>query len=775
MVDPQGHGAVASSEPRMTGRITRHRLDGRPLSDAARSPAAGSDAGGRRRPPSRSVPTSRPGPSGSCSATSPPASTRSRRTAATPSSSPPATPDSSASSGCCRHVAWRYDVFPAASSVATLCARAGMPWDDAVVLSAHGRGDDGLRRAVNACRALAQGRGADRAGRRTGRARRRAHRPPRPRCWSASNLGTGEESVTSCTPDEAAARAWAEPERRARARATPSAERSWAHPGRQVPQAWALAEEAFEHRDSMVTKAEVRALVLARLGPGLGDLVWDIGCGSGSVAIECARFGAAVSAVDADAAQTDRTARNAAAHSVAVHVVHGQAPEALRRRWPTRTPSSSAAAAAHVDCIAEAAAAREPARHRRRARRGRSGRRRACCPAQQAVIAPTASSSPRPGSPRCPATRPGSPRRTRSSCCGASDDRARHGDGRRTRGRRSASPTRWPDTRSYPVGDLATAWAECDALVCFLAVGATVRLLAPAARRQDDRPGGGVRRRGRPVRRRRSSAATSRRERARRAGRRSPRRRPPSSRRPPTPPACPGLDTLGWPYEGDVAAVSRALLDGEPVALWQDGDRSWPLPALPVELVDALPAAGPAILVTDRTDLTRPVPSVVLRPPSLTIGVGASRGVGAQEVLDLIRAALDDAGLSPASVHELATVDAKADEAGPARSRRNARACRSSLHPAEALAHGRGAEPQRGGPGRRRHPQRRRGRRPRSAVRNCWCPSARARWPPSRSPAAAPRPARHRRHRPRRPRAADPAGARRTAPLRRSSSGSTST
>ena len=43
----------------------------------------------------------------------------------------------------------------------------------------------------------------------------------------------------------------------------------------------------------MITKAEVRALALAALGPGTGDLVWDVGCGSGSVAIECARLGAA--------------------------------------------------------------------------------------------------------------------------------------------------------------------------------------------------------------------------------------------------------------------------------------------------------------------------------------------------------------------------------------------------------------------------------------------------------------------------------------------------
>ena len=92
---------------------------------------------------------------------------------------------------------------------------------------------------------------------------------------------------------------------------------------------WALAEEAFEHRDSMVTKPEVRALALARLGPGPGLLVWDVGAGSGSVAVECARFGAAVIAVDRDPAQCARVAANARRHRTDVRVVEGAAPQAL--------------------------------------------------------------------------------------------------------------------------------------------------------------------------------------------------------------------------------------------------------------------------------------------------------------------------------------------------------------------------------------------------------------------------------------------------------------
>ena len=78
-----------------------------------------------------------------------------------------------------------------------------------------------------------------------------------------------------------------------------------------------------------MTKAEVRALALARLGPGPGMLVWDVGAGSGSVGIECARFGAAVIAVERDALRCERVRANAARHAVDVRVVPGEAPGAL--------------------------------------------------------------------------------------------------------------------------------------------------------------------------------------------------------------------------------------------------------------------------------------------------------------------------------------------------------------------------------------------------------------------------------------------------------------
>jgi precorrin-6B C5,15-methyltransferase / cobalt-precorrin-6B C5,C15-methyltransferase len=249
------------------------------------------------------------------------------------------------------------EVFPAASSVAMLCARAGVPWDDALVMSAHGRGPDGLRRAVNACRAFpkvavltAPGSGPAELG-----AGLAGHRR---QLLVGENLGTADEIVTTCRPEDAARRTWADPNVVLVHAEAPNP-RSWSNPGRQVPLGWALDDDSFEHRNSMVTKSEVRALVLARLGPGVGDLIWDIGCGSGSVAIECARFGAAVSAVDADPAQTERTTRNADAVQVPVHVVTGEAP-AILDGLADPDAVFIGGGGAGVGAIIDTAAAREP-------------------------------------------------------------------------------------------------------------------------------------------------------------------------------------------------------------------------------------------------------------------------------------------------------------------------------------------------------------------------------------------------------------------------------
>ncbi|GAA2703681.1 bifunctional cobalt-precorrin-7 (C(5))-methyltransferase/cobalt-precorrin-6B (C(15))-methyltransferase [Micromonospora olivasterospora] len=269
-------------------------------------------------------------------------------------------------------------VLPAVSSVAAAFARAGLPWDGAAVVSAHGRD---LRPALNAARALpavavltAPGAGAAEIG---------AGLVGWPRrLVVAEHLGTPAERVTETTPAEAAAATWADPHvllcladaagdpaptgaavpTGAAARTVAASPAGGARADNQPAAApaggWALPEDAYAHRDSMITKAEVRALAVARLRPRLGRLVWDVGAGSGSVGVECALLGAAVVAVERDPDAVDLVRRNAAAHGVDVGVVAGAAPAALDG---LPDPDAVFVGGGGLDVLA-AVAAREPAR-----------------------------------------------------------------------------------------------------------------------------------------------------------------------------------------------------------------------------------------------------------------------------------------------------------------------------------------------------------------------------------------------------------------------------
>ena len=213
------------------------------------------------------------------------------------------------------------NVIPAVSSVADAFARIGLDWDDALVVSAHGRDP---RRALAA--ALAHPKTAILTAPGTAPALARELFAAGKRVYAVELLGTPDEKVSVLSGEAGLA----DPNILISLdqHDTPGPPRWLAgHPG--APDAWALPEDAFEHRDSMITKPEVRALVLARLGPGPGRTIWDVGAGSGSVAVECARFGAHVIAVESDPAQCDKIRRNAARHHVRLRVHQGRAPEAL--------------------------------------------------------------------------------------------------------------------------------------------------------------------------------------------------------------------------------------------------------------------------------------------------------------------------------------------------------------------------------------------------------------------------------------------------------------
>jgi cobalt-precorrin 5A hydrolase / precorrin-3B C17-methyltransferase len=232
--------------------------------------------------------------------------------------------------------------------------------------------------------------------------------------------------------------------------------------------------------------------------------------------------------------------------------------------------------------------------------------------------------------------------------------------------------TAWPgETRFYdaPAATaLPQAFAGCDVVVSFLAVGATVRLLAPLLASKHRDPGvvcvdealrfavpvtgahaGGANDLARrvaavlgaePVITTASDAAGA--------------------------VALDGFGAdLGFVIEpgSDLAAVGAAVLSGQRVTL--GADQTWPLPPLPPNVVAGPPEPSvPAIVITDRQPLVRDEPTVIYRPPSLVVGLGASRDVPPEEIGALIDGVLAAAGLSPLSVRAAATVDLKQDEPG---------------------------------------------------------------------------------------------------------------
>ncbi|MFP1628276.1 precorrin-6y C5,15-methyltransferase (decarboxylating) subunit CbiE [Streptomyces sp. 5K101] len=230
------------------------------------------------------------------------------------------------------------EVVPAVSSVATAFARAGMPWDDARIVVAHRRT---LRRAVNVCRAhpkvavlTSPGAGpAELALLLDG-----VHRT----FVICEELGTTREQVTVLTSDKVADLVWRDPNvviviggagslTAASGNGSgwiaghepgyPPELRGWALPPAD-PQAPPAGEGEY---------AGLRAAQLARLGPRVGDLVWDIGSGGGALAAEAARFGAAVIAVDADPDACRRSVTEARRLGVQLQVVQGRAPHVLER------------------------------------------------------------------------------------------------------------------------------------------------------------------------------------------------------------------------------------------------------------------------------------------------------------------------------------------------------------------------------------------------------------------------------------------------------------
>ncbi|SCK05069.1 bifunctional cobalt-precorrin-7 (C(5))-methyltransferase/cobalt-precorrin-6B (C(15))-methyltransferase [Streptomyces sp. WMMB 322] len=220
----------------------------------------------------------------------------------------------------------RLRVLPHPSSVSYACARLGWPLEDTEVVTLVGRPAARLAAVLHeGRRLLVLSEGTETPGEVAGLLRERGFGPSRMRVLE--QLGGGGERLTP----PAAADEWPGTPVDAlnivavECRRSPGARRLGAVPG--------LPDEAYEH-DGQLTKRHVRAATLCALAPAPGELLWDVGAGSGSVAVEWMRThpSCRAVAVERDPVRAERIVRNADRLGVpGLRVVTGAAPENLAR------------------------------------------------------------------------------------------------------------------------------------------------------------------------------------------------------------------------------------------------------------------------------------------------------------------------------------------------------------------------------------------------------------------------------------------------------------
>ncbi|WP_046779755.1 bifunctional cobalt-precorrin-7 (C(5))-methyltransferase/cobalt-precorrin-6B (C(15))-methyltransferase [Streptomyces yangpuensis] len=216
-------------------------------------------------------------------------------------------------------------VHPHPSSVSYACARLGWPVEDTEVVTVVGRPVARLTAALHdGRRVIVLSAGASSPGEIAALLRERGFGPSRMRVLE--QLGSEREDVYEGTAD-----GWDHAPGDPLNVVAVDCRRDPAHAGPRLGATPGLPDAAYEH-DGQLTKRHVRAATLCALAPAPGELLWDIGGGSGSIGIEWMRTHPSCRAVAVERVpeRAARITRNAAALGVpGLRVVVGAAPEAL--------------------------------------------------------------------------------------------------------------------------------------------------------------------------------------------------------------------------------------------------------------------------------------------------------------------------------------------------------------------------------------------------------------------------------------------------------------
>ncbi len=229
----------------------------------------------------------------------------------------------------------RVAVHPNITAVQAACARLGMAWQDAQIISLHGRTFEPLEEALGnagkliiytdpehtpaAIARLLLARGKDEV-----------------RLCVLEDLGQETERLTWLSPQQAKDREFSPLNMVVM---LPGAEEfqaqapgGAARPGNAARLHLGLPEEALAHQRGLITKAEVRAVVLAKLELYPGLVLWDVGAGCGSVGLEASLLasGGRIFAVEQDTGRAAQIRVNVEKFGVGnLEVVCGHAPGCL--------------------------------------------------------------------------------------------------------------------------------------------------------------------------------------------------------------------------------------------------------------------------------------------------------------------------------------------------------------------------------------------------------------------------------------------------------------
>ncbi|MEW6658081.1 MAG: precorrin-6y C5,15-methyltransferase (decarboxylating) subunit CbiE [Thermodesulfobacteriota bacterium] len=221
--------------------------------------------------------------------------------------------------------AGRVVVHPNITAVQAACARLKIAWQDAEIISLHGRAWEPLAAALG----------------RAGKLILYTDPEHTPGAIARFLLARGQRDTMLCVLEDLGQKTerltWLSPEEAQEREFSPlNVVVILSGTEKQVPGLarlhLGLAEELLQHQRGLITKAEVRAVALAKLELYPGMVLWDVGAGCGSVGLEASLLlpGGRILAVEQDTERAAQIRANGAKFGVGnLEVVCGHAPECL--------------------------------------------------------------------------------------------------------------------------------------------------------------------------------------------------------------------------------------------------------------------------------------------------------------------------------------------------------------------------------------------------------------------------------------------------------------